>query len=92
MKPLTYRKPGKVRKPFAVGETVIVRDRDLSWIGETKIKAVSANAVVTEDGRDWRADNGWYIGPSRAYPFPSIGRAVIAEARRMDKRNGRKAK
>lgn len=68
---LTYTVPKPIRRPFETGEIVEFCDRDLKVLSELKIVRAGKRIVRVEDGRTFRATDGWYVG-EQAWPFPSI--------------------
>lgn len=72
MTDLTYKTPVPLTKPFAVGDTVDVLDRDHAVLGQQRIVRVGKRVTVTDCARRWRTEDGWWIGSAQAYPFPSI--------------------
>lgn len=68
---LTYKMPKPIRKPFVKGEVVQTCDRNLVPMGKVKVVYAGRKIVRTEDGRTWRATDGWYVG-RQVWPFPSI--------------------
>lgn len=69
---MKYLVPKTIRKPFVTGEVVEVCDRHLNEMGHVKIKRAGPKVVALEDGRRFRSSDGWWIGETRAWPFPSI--------------------
>lgn len=72
---LTYKVPKPIKSPFTTGEIVEVCDRDLHTMSFVKIKRVGKKVVRLVDDRTFRASDGWWIGHTRAWPFPSIRHA-----------------
>jgi hypothetical protein len=68
---MTYVLPKRLRRPFKRGDIVETCHSDLSKMGTQKVVYAGKKIVRTDDGRRWRASDGWYVG-WRAWPFPSI--------------------
>lgn len=73
MADLTYQVVDAPAPPFRTGETVHVHDRTGLALGAVQIIKVTAKKIVTDCGREWTRD-GWWIGESQAWPFPTIRR------------------
>ncbi len=68
---LTYKVPPKLRKPFVAGQFVEVCDRNHDVMSVVKVVYAGKRIVRLNDGRTFRATDGWYVG-LEAWPFPSI--------------------
>lgn len=73
---LTYKVPKPIKSPFVTGEVVDVCDRDLHTMSAVKIKRAGKRVIRLADGRTFRASDGWWIGDTQAWPFPSIRHAA----------------
>lgn len=79
---LTYVVPETPARPFEVGDRVEVLDRQGNVIGiqqVTKVRKCKGDRtktgwLKTDCDREWNGD-GWWLGESMAYPFPSIRHA-----------------
>ena len=69
---LTYKEFDPPSHPFKMGDVVVVVDREGVALSEQKIAKVLAKTVKTACGREWTKDRGWYVGDTRAWPFPTI--------------------
>jgi len=73
---LTYKVPKQIKTPFVKGEIVETCDRSLNTMDRVMVVKVTKRVVTLEDGREFRAEDGWWIGEDRAWPFPSIRHAL----------------
>lgn len=69
---LTYTPPKPVRKPFETGQIVDVCDRDLKTMSQVKVRRSGKKVTTLVDGRRFRSDDGYWIGETGVWPFPSI--------------------
>lgn len=68
---MTYVEPDPLTRPFKKGDIVQVMNSDGSVCGDDhKVVYVGKKVVRIEDGRKYRATDGWWIGNHGAYPFP----------------------
>jgi hypothetical protein len=67
---LTYV-PTVNTRPFRVGETVLVLDREGKVISRQTVKRINKRTVETGCGRLWSLA-GEYVGDNGVWPFPSI--------------------
>lgn len=69
---MTYKVPKPRGKPFRKGDLVETCDRHLEVMEVVRIVAAGSRQVRTECGRLWRQKDGWWIGDTGVFPFPSI--------------------
>lgn len=72
MDTLTYKPAKRTKRPFKVGDTVEVIDRDHKVIGTQKIVSVGLQLAKTKCGRRWRIYDGARWADGKAWLFPSI--------------------
>ena len=77
MSGLTYVSPPELRTNICVGDVVEIADRNGNALGRQKIVRVRKRYVMTDCGRRWTTDFGWWISEWRgnipvSWPFPSI--------------------
>jgi hypothetical protein len=64
----TFRAP---KRPFVKGDWVAVKDREGKLLSTQRVVRAGPRVVRTECGRRW-TQRGWYLGETRARPFPTI--------------------
>lgn len=68
---MTYIEPPPLPRPFVRGDTVQVMNRDHTPCqGVHRVVYAGKKVVRIEDGRRYRATDGWWIGDTAAWPFP----------------------
>lgn len=72
---ITYKPPLQIRRPFVRGEIVEVVDRNLLMMERERVVYAGPRVVRLAGGRRFRASDGWWIGESGTWPFPSIRHA-----------------
>ena len=80
MNELTYQMPPRLRRPFRVGEVVSICDRSGDVMGKFVVAKAGAKVIrLRADDRRFRASDGWWIGESGVWPFPSLRQETKAE-------------
>lgn len=83
---LTYIVPKKLPRRLRKGDRVVVRDREMMVLGNTRIITVFRDIATTECGRTWRASDGWWVGEvGDCHPFPSVRQMTAKEIRSADR-------
>jgi len=68
---MTYLTPTKPKKRFKRGDAVQVMNGDHSVCGDNhRVVRAGKKVVRIEDGRRYRASDGWWIGSNGIWPFP----------------------
>jgi len=68
---MTYIEPTELTRPFKRGDRVQVMNGDHSICGANHRVVYAGKKVVRiEDGRRYRATDGWWIGANGTWPFP----------------------
>lgn len=68
---MTYIEPPQLQRPFKRGDSVQVMNRDHTICGtDHRVVYAGKNVVRIEDGRRYRATDGWWIGSNGTWPFP----------------------
>lgn len=69
---LTYKTFDPPSRAFKKGDVVIVHDREGTQLSTQTVVKILAKTIRTACGREWTKDRGWYVGETRAWPFPTI--------------------
>lgn len=73
MSDLTYQVPPELTRPFRTGEVVAVCNRNGETMSRLTVERAGKKVIRLEgDARRFRASDGWWIGDTDAWPFPSI--------------------
>ena len=72
---LYYKVPKPIKTPFVTGEIVEVCDRKMNVMSLEKVKRAGPKVVALVGGRRFRASDGYWIGDTGCWPFPSIRHA-----------------
>ena len=74
---LEYTVPKPIENPFVAGEIVEVCSRDLRPMSEVRVAYAGKRMIRLDDGRRFRASDGWWIGSNGVFPFPSIRHKTV---------------
>lgn len=70
---MEYVPPKKLKRPFKRGDRVQVVDRmGVPFDTIHRVRYAGKRVVRIDDGRRYRASDGWWIGENGAWPFPSL--------------------
>lgn len=70
---MKYIEPPKLKRPFKRGDKVKVVNGDHTICGADHCVIYAGKRVVRiEDGRRYRATDGWWIGSAGTWPFPFL--------------------
>lgn len=71
MSALTYIYPPELERPFKRRDCVQVMNGDGTVCGKNhRVVYAGPKVVRIEDGRRYRASDGWWIGSNGIWPFP----------------------
>lgn len=77
---MSYILPPPIPRPFNRGDLVLVMNGDHTVCsGGHKVVYVGKKVVRIEDGRRYRASDGWWIGSNGIWPYPWIKLALNDE-------------